>query len=98
MYGIRSFTHNGKRYELCHDNNTDGRAITERGESEKPLIEIDSSLYIRKDGKVVGHMWGYRDTWILEKEGVEIDLGVLSNNHGYRELEFAEIEAAKHYI
>lgn len=93
---LRTFEHRGKQYVLSHDLDDDSRTVYELLD-EIPLIRFDSSMRIYDGSKeYIGGFSSMNNMWELTRPSVEnVDLKVPVNQYHWKNIENAEIEAAK---
>ena len=94
---MKSFTHNGRQFELLHMNEDDSRIVVSYDVGDgATLLKFDSSLNILDEGgEHLGRLRSDYNQWHLVKADADIPLGVPCNDYGWREMVLAEVEAAK---
>jgi hypothetical protein len=96
---IRTFEHRGKQYALTHDLDDDSRNVHELSD-EKMLLRFDSSMRIYdSEKKYIGGFSSMNNTWSLTRPDMDdLDLKVQVRDFHWKNIEDAEIEAAKVFL
>lgn len=96
---LQIFEHGGKQYALTHDLDDDSRDVHELSD-EKMLLRFDSSMRIyNAEKQYIGGFSSMNNTWSLTRPGMEDhDLKVPVRDYHWKNIEDAEIEAAKVFL
>lgn len=96
---LRSFDVNGVPHQLLHINSDDSRAVTTLEDPTAVLLRFDCCLNILRNGEHIGSLFSFPGTWHIQlTDGREEDTGVAVNDYHWKNIELAEVEAAKRLL